>query len=119
MEACSNDGDDQRPLGAVPELVRQSSRLRALVRLLADFDEREWRLLPLVLSEQILSRERNRARDLAAHVGQRCDVDWSGQAEFWDVLLAAVDVEAGVVSVRRSPRDRGFHVPASCVILRG
>lgn len=107
-----------RPV-AIPECARQSSRLQALVRLLADLDEQEWRLLPLVLSEQILERERSRARALAARVGERCDVDWSGQAELWDVILAAVDVETGLVRVQRSPRDRGVEVPASCVIPHG
>lgn len=115
----SNSGDPRAQPPAIPDFARDLPRLQELVRLLADFDEQEWRLLPLVLSEQILERERSRARDLAAHVGERCDVDWSGQAELWDILLAGVDVKTGLARVQRSPRDRGFDVPASCVILRG
>jgi hypothetical protein len=81
-------------------------------------DEDEMRRLPSVLSEQILARERRRARELLSHLGERCNVIWPGQAEEWDVVLGSVDVEAGIATIETSPRGRRLDVPACCVVVR-
>ncbi|HOA72110.1 MAG TPA: hypothetical protein PL151_21330 [Phycisphaerae bacterium] len=103
---------------AAPAGEPLSPRLAALAHLVQSLDEDEMRRLPAVLSEQILARERRRARELLPHVGERCDVIWPGQAEEWDVLLGSVDVEAGIATIESSPRGRKLDVPACCVIVR-
>lgn len=93
-------------------------RLEELIRLVQAMDDAEFRRLPSILSDLILARERERARRLARHLGERCDVIWPGQAEAWDVCLVAADVAAGTARVEYSPGGRGLDVPACCVVIR-
>lgn len=95
-----------------------SQRLTSLVRLLHELDDDEVRLLPVILSEEILGMERRRAAFLQSHVGERCDVLWPGQAEIMDVVLASVDVESGTARVQSSAGKRGCDVPACAVVVR-
>lgn len=93
-------------------------RLAEMVRLLRQLDDDEFRLLPTVLSEHILERERQLARALQQKIGGRCDVIWPGQAELWDMVLIAVEEETGTARVQYSPAGRRLDIPASTVVMR-
>lgn len=103
---------DRFELGLTP-------RLSELTRLLRETSDDEFRMLHLVLSEQILLRERQFAERLRKQIGRRCDVNWPGQAELWDVLLVDVDEEAGTACIQYSNAGKRLDVPASCVAPRG
>jgi hypothetical protein len=93
-------------------------RLARLVALLGELTDDEMRRLPQVFGDAMFARERERARLLLPHVGERCDVIWPGQADLIDVLLVSVDAELGVARVTSGASRQGCDVPAYSVVLR-
>ncbi len=92
-------------------------RLNALLSMIEQLDEDEMRLLPSVLGNKLMEKDRGRARALKPHVGAQCNVDWPEQADLFAVRLVSVDEEKGIVQVSTTPGQPVWSVPPYCIRL--